>query len=183
MSARSHRLDAPLPQPAQGAATRAAARHALTLCVEHAADGPAAFTNADLNTALDPLRLHPVLSVRCAHCERGLGFVALNTQGATLVSGNKRQPPRRRRGGIYDLDAITTAEGGGRRLMGWQEDAEAGRGNVEPTGEAPTRRTGFAQRRAYQCPNCSNRVVLNNTRYLRLYLTAIERGDSEIRLK
>lgn len=182
MASRSHRLDTPLPAPVTGAEARTAAELALRLCPDGVADGNAIFTNAELNTALDPLRLHPALGVRCGRCEIGIAFLALAPQGAHVISGNTRQPPKRRHGGVYDLADITPAHGGGRRQLGWQEDAAAGRGNITATGERPGVASGFAERRTHTCPRCRAAYTHTNTTLLQLYLTATSRGDPEIRL-
>lgn len=182
MARSSHRLDSSVPEPAAGAAARAAAQNALSLCTDAAADGPAALNDRELNTALDPLRLFPALGVRCGHCEHGLGYVALNTQGATLVSGNTRRPPKRRRGGVHDLGTITDPAVASRGVMGWQADAQAGVGAVTPTGERPQSHTGVPQRRTHGCAKCHANYTHNNTTLLRMYFEAIARGDNEIRL-
>ncbi len=182
MTPRSYRLDTPLPAPATGAAARTAAQHALTLCPDGAADGSLIFSNAQLNAALGPLRLHPALGVRCGRCDTGIAYLALMPQGAHVLSGNKRQPPKRRHGGIYDLADITLAHGEGRRQLGWQEDAQAGRGNVTPTGERPGVASGFAERRTHTCPRCHAAYTHTNTTLLQHYLNAIARGDTGIRL-
>ncbi len=183
MTAKSYRLDTPLPAPATGAEARAAAQRALALCPAGAADGSAIFSNAELNTALDPLRLHPALGVRCGRCETGIAYLALAPQGAHMVSANNRQPKKKhRRGGIYDLADITEAHGGGRRLPGWQEDAQNGRGAVVPTGERAGVASGLAERRTHSCPRCQANYTHTNTTLLQKFLETIARGDSEIRL-
>ncbi len=182
MSPGSYRLDSPLPDPATGAEARTAARRALALCPDGAADGDAIFTNTALNAALDPLRLHPALGVRCGSCGTGIAYIALNTQGAYVVSANNRQTPKRRRGGIYDLDNITTASGT-RNLPGWQEDAAAGRGTVTPTGERSGIGSGLAERRTHSCPRCNATYTHTNTTLLQYYLEAISRGGGEVLLK
>jgi len=184
MSRRSFRLDTPVPKPAHGAAARDAAQQALMLCGDGAADGPAAFTDRQLNEALNPLRLFPAVGVRCGRCEYGIAFIALNTQGATLVSGNKRQPRKKdRHGGVYDMGNLTEARGGSRALAGWQEDANADLGTVAPTGQREEMQTGYAQRRTHKCANCHAEYTHTNTTLLRMYLEVISRGDREIRLK
>ncbi len=182
MTAKSYRLDTPLPAPATGAEAWEAARRALALCADGAADGKAIFTNVELNAALDPLRLHPALGVRCGSCGTGIAYVALALQGAHVVSGNKRRPPKLRRGGVWDLADITSSAAGGRRRPGWQEAAEAGRGTVAPTGERPGVGSGVAERRTHSCPRCHAKYTRTNTTLLRHYLEAISGGDVEIRL-
>ncbi len=84
---------------------------------------------------------------------------------------------------MYDLADITPASGDGRRQLGWQEDAEAGRGNVTATGERPGVASGFAERRTHICPCCHAAYTHTNTTLLQLYLTATSRGELELRLR
>ena len=183
MTPNSYRIIAELPNAATSADARAVARHALTLCTPAAADGTAIFTNAELNAALEPLRLHPALGVRCQGCEEGVAFVALHTEGSYLVSANGRIRPKSRRGGVYDLADITPAKGKSRGLQGWQDDAAAGKGAVSPTGERPGIGSGLAERRKHTCKGCGAVYTHTNTTLLRLYLDAIASGHPEIRLR
>lgn len=183
MTSPSFRLDPPElpPPPAQEQARKAATRALQILAADvQAADGPAVYAANELNTALDPLRLHPALGVRCSKCEHGLGFVAVEPESARMMSGNRLQPPHLRRGGIYDLADKTPHKG---RYEGWIQDAEDQKGSVTPTGEAPGQRTGLPQRRTYHCRGCGADYTVKNSRILALYLAAIARGDHEIRLR
>jgi len=179
---RPYRVDDSLPSPVVGASAREAAERALALCGDGAADGPQAFINVDLNQALDPLRLHPAVGVRCGRCDFGIAYLALTTQGATVVSGNVRRPPKQRGGGIYDLGDLTQSSTAGRGTIGWQADADAARGSVTPTGEREGSRIGLAQRRTHTCKECSANYTHNNTTLLRKYLGAIASGDNKLRL-
>src|SRR5450759_1523267 len=107
-SFRLHTAFAPLPEPPTA---RAAAARALALLGDGGADGARIFDDRPLTEALDPLRLHPALGVRCGSCDHGIAFIALAQQGAYLVSANRRQPPKRRHGGVWDLADITTPPG------------------------------------------------------------------------
>ncbi len=179
---RSFRLNPqPLPPAPTPAAAREAAARACTVWLEHRelADGPAADFPSVLADALDPLRTHPALGVRCLKCGRGLGFVALAPTGVRVVSGTQRSPKRQRRGGIYDLAAATEPTG---RFEGWIDDAAKRRSSVIPTGEAPGQHSGFPQRRTYQCPRCGSHSTVKNSTLLGLYLTAVRRGDADFRL-
>ncbi len=173
-----------IPSPATGADAKLAATLARALCVDGAADGPASRFNTALAEALNPLRLLPALGVRCTACGDGIAFIALPTEGITLVSGNHRQPPKRRRGGIYDLAHITDTEtpGAPRAQTGWQADAAAGRGPVRVTGDKQGSEIGFAQRRTHTCRNCGRNYTHTNTGLLRKYLDAVARGEPAIHL-
>jgi hypothetical protein len=183
MASNSFRLDSPVLAKPDPATARVAATAALQRGDLHTADGPSAVTNLELNAALDPLRLHPALGVRCGRCDYGIAYLALNTQGTTMVSGNNRVRPKRRRGGVYDLAALDqTDPGTATGLLGWQADAQEGRGTITPTGERAGQRTGFAQRRTHTCEKCGASYTHNNRTLLRLFLEAAARGDRDIRL-
>lgn len=145
------------------------------------ADGEAIFNGVVLNEALDSLRLHVPLRVRCGDCEIVVAFAALHPLGAYVVSGNRLTKPKKRRGGSDDLVAITPL-GPGTGFVGWDADARAGKGSVTPTGERAGVVSGFPERRTHRCRKCHRRYTLTNSSLLRLYLAAIARGDGEIRL-
>ncbi|MGH8945022.1 MAG: hypothetical protein ACRDVL_02600 [Acidimicrobiia bacterium] len=139
----------------------------------------------ELNQALDPLRLWPALGVSCGkhlaardYCFAGLGFVALDQQGARIVSGNRRKPPAKRRGGVFDLASVTGEPP--RRFESWVEEAQAGLGKAIPTGEEPGHSAGLLLRRGWDCPRCGASWVLKNRTLLQAFLQGIERGDREI---
>jgi len=168
--AHSFRLDPqPLPHAPTPAAAREAAERALRVYLDHKelADGPAADLPSVLADALDPLRTHRAVGVRCLKCGHGLGFVALAPTGARMVSGTRRSPKRQRLGGIYDLAAVTESSGG---FEGWVDDAAHSRGPVVPTGEAPGQRSGLPHRRTYRCQECGSHRTLKNSTLLVLYL-------------
>ncbi len=180
MTGPAFRLDPPEPPPPPTPQqARDAAARALQLLADGApADGPVVHEASELNTALDPLRLHPAMGVRCGRlsCGRGLGYVALDPNAARLLSGNRRQPRSKRGGGIHDLADISPHSG---RFEGWVQDSEDRRGSVTATGEAPGQRTGLPQRRTYHCEGCGADYTLTNSRLLFLYLEAVERADPE----
>jgi hypothetical protein len=184
MTGPAFRLDPPEPppRPTREQASRAATEALRLMDAGAPADGPVVHQPSELNTALDPLRLHPALGVRCGRltCGRGLGYVALDPNAARLMSGNRRQPPSKRRGGIDDLADISPHSG---RFEGWVQDSEDRRGSVRVTGEAPGQRAGLPQRRTYHCTGCGADYTLTNSRLLTLYLEAVERGDHEFRVR
>jgi len=140
------------------------------------------FDDRALTEALDPRRLHPALRVRCGSCDHGIAFIALAQQGAYLVSANRRQPPKRRRGGVWDLADITTPPGTTRAFPGWIEDAQANVGSVRPTGERAEVFSGMNERRNHHCRRCGADYTHTNTTLLRFYLGSISRGEPAIRL-
>ncbi len=172
----------PLQPAARGQQARQAAGDALEVC---AAAPPAAgtmiFTGGVLSDALDPLRLYPAVVVRCGHCENGVAYAALHPQGAYVVSANRRSKPKQRRGGIYDLDAITPT-GPGTGFTGWDADARAGKGSIRPAAERDGAASGFPERRTHKCHRCGREYLHTNNSLLTKYLSAITRGDDEIRL-
>jgi hypothetical protein len=187
------RLDLHLTEPAAGQRARTIAHEALKLVDPAGADGKAMFSNRPLNDALDPLRLHPAMAMRCS-CGHRMAWIALDQQGAHMVSANRRIRPKWRQGGVFDLAALTPAPTtGGRRLQGWVEDAQANLGSVFPTGERPGIFSGFTERRTHICRKCKHRkkhgkprpraYTHTNTALLRLWLDAIANGEHEIRLK
>lgn len=142
------------------------------------------FHNAALNAALHPLRRHPALGLRCGArgCGHGLGYIAVDMQGAFVRSGNRRTRPKWRYGGVYDLDDITDPLGTTRDFQGWVEDARAGVGSVVPTQERPGTFSGLPTRRTYTCQKCGKPRTFTSTTLLKLFLSAILRADSEITL-
>ena len=178
-SFRLHTAFAPPPEPLPA---RVAAARALALLGDGGADGARIFDDRPLTEALDPLRRHPALGVRCGSCENGIAFIALAQQGAYLVSANRRQPPKRRRGGVWDLADITTPPGTTRAFPGWIEDAQANVGSVRPTGERAEVFSGMNERRTHNCRRCGADYTHTNTTLLRFYLGSISRGEPAIRL-
>ncbi len=173
----------PLPEPARGPQAADAARRALQLCDGPAvADGAAMHSNQALRRALDPLRLHPALGVRCGRCGHGIAYAALHPTLAYVMSGNKLQPPKKRRGGAFDLAGIEPG-GLGHGFDEWVEDARAGKGTVHPTGERPGIASGFPERRTHRCRRCNASYTHTNTRLLQMFLRAIATNDADIRLK
>lgn len=148
------------------------AKAVLPLVTRRRADGQAVYFDAELNEALDPLRMQPALGLRCGRCSHGLGFIALKTQGAAVESGNKLSKPKRRIGGIYDLAQIVEHSG---RFPEWVDDANAGKGYVYPTGDRREASTGEPQRRQYRCP-CGATYTYTNTQLLRIYLGGLADG-------
>ena len=171
------------PARADPATARRLAIDLLPNITRRRADGQAMYFDSELNQALDPLRLQPAVRVRCPKggCGRGLGFIAIKTQGASIESGNRLSPRSKRIGGIYDLADITQPDGH-RTYPGWVEDARAGLGYVFPTGEREGVGSGFDERRQYRC-RCGGTYTLTNTELLRLYVGAIALGKAEIPLQ
>lgn len=181
---RSYRLPPdPLPEPASGAQMADTAQRALQFCGgPDAADGAAMHSNEALRRALDPLRLLPALEVRCGRCGHGIAYAALDPTLAYVVSGNRRQPPKKRRGGVFDWAGIEPG-GPGHGFPEWVEDAKAGKGTVRPTGERPGIASGFPERRTHSCTRCKASYTHTNTRLLQMFLYALNSSDTEIRLK
>jgi hypothetical protein len=172
-----------LPTPADAVQARVIARDVLLMITRGRADGQAMFFDEELNTALDPLRLQHAVGVRCARgsCGRGLGFIALTTQGAQIKSGNRLAPRSQRFGSTYDLADITRPEGH-RTYPGWVEDARAGVGYVFPTGERDGVGSGFDERRQYRC-SCGATYTVTNTQLLKIYVGAIALGCNKMPLQ
>jgi len=181
---RSYRLTPdPLSQPASGPQIAVAAERALQYCDgPDAADGAAVHSNQALRGALDPLRLLPTLEVRCGRCGHGIAYAALHPTLAYVVSGNKLQPPKKRRGGAFDLAGIEPG-GLGHGFPEWVQDANAGKGTVRPTGERSGIASGFPERRTHSCTRCKASYTHTNTRLLQMFLHALNSSDTEIRLK
>jgi hypothetical protein len=127
---------------------------------------------------LDELQHRLAIGLACARCGRGLGYAAVLPGTAHVVSANRRLPKKERHGGIYDLDPLSAYEG---RFEPWIEDADAGLGQVRPS-EDPTRATGFAGRRTFECARCGACFVCTEHKLLRLWLDAIVNEEREIRL-
>lgn len=177
--------DAPqLPAAADPTEAGKIALQILPTLTRGCADGREIYGNAELNEALNPLRMQPAVGVLCGRtrCRHALGYIALKTQGAAIESGNRLAPKRRRIGGIYDLDHITADDDRWRTFPGWVEDSQAGKGTVRPTGEQPGVGSGFDERREYRCPRCNATFTLTNTQLLKLYVAAISLGNNKIPL-
>jgi hypothetical protein len=191
MSSQAFRLGLQLREPAVGQRARTIAREASKLVTPEGADGKAMFENRSLIDALDPLRLHPAMAVVCS-CGYRMAWIALDQQGAQMVSANRRTRPGWRRGGVCDLAHLTSAAAG-RGFRGWVRDANAERGAVFPTDERMREFSGFPESRAHICPRCKRRMTHgrpvpghdphSNTALLHLWLEAIANGNHEIRLK
>jgi hypothetical protein len=130
--------------------------------------------DAELTRLLDPLRAYPAVGVRCPKCNRGLGFIALEEAGTGVASGNGRQPPKRRLGGVRDLADLTEPHPA-RAFKGWQEDARAGRGPVRPSDI----RSHEARRRTYECL-CRQVFTATNPRLLQQLLEAVRKQKTEV---
>ena len=154
-----------------GAATEALA------CLD-ALDRDTYLSDGALMAALDPLRPHPVVEVRCSPPPRGdhrLGFAALDQQDASVLLAARRVSPKQRRGGLHDLMDVIRPGPLGRRLQGWVEDAEAGRGSIAVAGYTPGDPSGWPLRYRFTCRRCKTERVLTNLSLLRLLLDALRR--------
>jgi hypothetical protein len=159
-----------------------AAREALTL-LDALPPGPLSPRRSgrfgELVATLEPLRFHPAIGMGCPRCGAGLGFCAVEPSTAHVVSANRRLHKSKRQGGIYDLDRLSTYQG---RSEAWVEDAQAGKGKVRPTGDAPGQSTGLPGRRTYACRRCGAACTVRDRSLLSLYLGAVVDGDREVSL-
>ena len=117
----------------------------------------------------------PALGARCGNCGYGIAWIALKDQTALLALANKLQPPKRRYGGMYDLDDITQAGLSGRAQEGWVEDANAGKGSLTPTRNREGVGSGYNERAIWHCRNrgCARKFTRVNNTLLAKYLHAI----------
>lgn len=136
-----------------------------------------------LNQALDPLR-DLTLGCGCGNClrnpawyrSRSLAWCALDNASAFVAAFQKRRSAAERRGGIRDCSDPDPSPMG--RAMGaWLELAESGETSVTLV---DVRSPGYPIRLRITCPKCKAEHITTNTERLRLFLTAIARGESRM---
>jgi len=120
---------------------------------------------------LAKLELHPPIGVVCPGCLHRLGYVAVVAGTAHVRSGHDCVHGRKRIGGLWDLTHLTEPEA--RLHDPWVHDALAGKGNIELTGEAPGKASGYADRRRYHCPKCPGDYPVTNASLLRGILRSV----------
>jgi hypothetical protein len=149
-------------------------------CLELLATEDAA--SAEFFAVVDSLRPSNARKLVCEACRRTVGFLALFPQESgtvTMTLAPQRMPPRRRRGGAFDLRYYSNPDGGW-MLDGLSADASQGyRGIVSsPSGEWGDT---WQQRWEICCP-CGARPVITNDALVSRYLQAIANGQDKIRV-
>jgi hypothetical protein len=133
------------------------------------------------------LRRHPPIRVRC-RCGRTLDWIAiapLSDHGLQLVHGPGLARQGKRLGGAYSIVAGTKTGPNGRGsaigTVTWAQDSDAGVGNSRTL---PNGAHGdvYALKAHYRCPQCPYEETILHVSLLREFLTAVERGDTEVRL-
>jgi hypothetical protein len=162
--------------PGRSQATRSAANRAAALLrkethVTGEGSTPELIWSRALAEAIEPLRYHPALPVRCA-CDRGLGWARFGLEGVyvTMYKVPKKGP-------ITDQGRVLITE--------WSDSIEFANSPVPAGFENEPAGAHVWARRRFVCrppEGCDRRYTFSSHGLLLLWLQTIGKGDTEIRL-